>query len=221
MERKEGTMGICNKQTRVRKVVFILGLAAFLWLVPASGVHAAGDAPQARLAPDERAFAIARAGLQRAVDFARSRPDLFNPDKSGKKGLMTRHDRLAVWNAWSSMLDSLAALDAIRGGWRKSSLLHGEDRCGREFSLDYACFLAGYRYALEFIVLADKNPSLDTILNEAVPELGITAGTFGRFKFRFLNVAAATEFSALKVIDKTCRDGGTKELRSAITKTAR
>jgi uncharacterized protein YycO len=49
---------------------------------------------------------------------------------------------------------------------------------------------------------------LNTILDEAVPELGIAAGTYSDFKFRFLNVAIATEFSALEVIAKEYVDGG-------------
>lgn len=209
-----------KQRLQTRTVVSILVFAAVIWAGAggvAHGTYAAGDSEfQARIALDERAFGIARAGLQRAVDFARSRPDLFNPGKDNKKSLMTRQDRLAVWNTWSSVLDSMAALDSIRDNVGKPGLLREEERCGADFTLSYACFLAGYRYALEFIALTDKNPALDKVLNEAVPELGITAGTFSRFKLRFLNVAAATEFSALRVIDKSCPDGAPTELHMAI-----
>lgn len=198
-------------------VGLILVFAALICVIMAPCANGAADGDfQKRISLDSRAFGIVRAGLQRAVDFACSRPDLFNPENNGKKVLLTRQDKLAIWNTWSSVLDNLAALDSIRSKHAKPNLLQDKDRCSADFALNYACFLAGYRYALELIALSDKNPAMDTILNEAVPELGITAGTFGRFKYRFLNVAAATEFSALQVIDKSCSDGVSKELRPAI-----
>lgn len=168
-----------------------------------------------RISADTRAYTIARDGLRRAADFARSRPELFNPGKGKKNGLLPREEKLAIWNTWSSVLDSLAALDTIRHEHGKFELFQDKERRNASFALANAAFLAGYRYALEFIALADKNPALDTILNEPVPELGIPQGTFGRFKFRFLNVAVATEFAALKVID-TSYANGPPELRAPI-----
>jgi len=211
-------MSDSRRYLQLRTVTLVLVFASLTCVAAMAScpsAAAAGDS-QAHVAADCRAFGIARAGLQRAVEFARSRPDLFGPEKETRKGLLTRQDRLAVWNTWSSVLDSLAALDAIRNGVGKPGLFREDDRCGAGFALGYACFLAGYRYGLEFIALTDRNRSLDTVLDEAVPELGITAGTFGRFKFRFLNVAAATEFSALEIIDKSCPDNGPRELRTAI-----
>ncbi|MEJ2039876.1 MAG: YiiX/YebB-like N1pC/P60 family cysteine hydrolase [Desulfosarcinaceae bacterium] len=67
---------------------------------------------------------------------------------------------------------------------------------------EYALFLTGYRYAMEFIALSDHNPAVDVLLNEAVPELGLEAGRYKSFKFHFLNVARATEFAAFEVIYK-------------------
>ncbi len=195
----------------------ILFFALLICGFMAPGVQAATDAGfRQRLAADSRACIIARDGLKRAVDFAGSRQDLFAPDREKKKGLMTRREKLIIWSAWSSVLDSQAALDAIRGRWKDFSLFREKERRNASFALNNACFLAGYRHALEFIALSDKNPALDTILDEAVPELGLPAGTYGRFKFRFLNVAAATEFSALQAIDKGYADGTNKELRRAI-----
>ena len=75
---------------------------------------------------------------------------------------------------------------------------------------------------MEFIELSDKDPSLDTILDEAVPELGIADGTYRRFKFRFLNVAIATEFSALQVIeDHYATDGVSADLAAMIEEDSR
>ena len=196
----------------------MLVFAALICINIASIADASTDADfQNRISDASRAFGIGRAGLQRAVDFARSRPDLFKQEKNGEKGLLTRQDKLAIWTTWSSVLDSLALLDAIRSEWKDFSLFQDKYRRNVSFALNHASFLASYRYALEFIDLSDKNHTLNTILDEAVPELGITAGNFSRFKFRFLNVTVATEFSALQVISTSyATEGVSKELRTTI-----
>lgn len=201
-----------------RTVRTILVLAALLCMAVASIADAAPGADlQNRIAAAERAFGIARAGLQRAVDFARSRPDLFAPAKNPEKDLLSRQDKMALWTTWSSVLDSTALLDAIRNEWKDFSLLQDKHRRNASFALNRAAFLAGYRFALEFIDLSDKNGSLNTILDEAVPELGITAGNFSRFKFRFLNVAVATEFSALQAVSASySTERVSAELRAAM-----
>jgi hypothetical protein len=158
----------------------------------------AADAGNHSRVRDHREFFIARQGLIRAVEFARSRPELFAPGKREGGDLISRGEKMLLWTTWSSVLDSEAALDALRRG--DNGFAGRGDHL--QFNLGHASFLAGYRYALEFIALTDKNPQLDTVLNDAVPELGLPAGTFGRFKLRFLNAAIATEFAALQVIAK-------------------
>lgn len=175
---------------------------------------------QKRVASDVKNFSILRTNLKQAYGFAMSRPDLFSPAKEKKNALLPREDKLAVWSTWSSILDSMAGLDGIRREHKKFSLFQDTERRNASFAIANASFLAGYRHALEFIALADNNPALDTILNEAVPELGIPAGTFGRFKLRFLNVAIASEFAALQVIEKSYT-GSSEELRSAIDEDSR
>jgi uncharacterized protein YycO len=175
---------------------------------------------QKRVAADSKSLIILRNNLRLAADFARSRPDLFAPPKEQKNALLAREDKLAIWNTWSSLLDSLAGLEAIRREHKKFDLFQESERKNASFAIAYASFLSSYRYALEFIALADRNPALDTVLNEAVPELGIPAGTFARFKFRFLNVAVASEFAALQVIAKSYT-GGLTELLPAIDEDSR
>jgi len=175
---------------------------------------------QKQVVADTRAFNLLRGNLKRASDFARSRPDLFYPGKERKNALLGREDKLAVWNTWSSLLDSVAGLDQLRREHRKFDLFQESERRNASFTIANAAFLAGYRHALEFIALADRNPALDTVLNEAVPELGIPAGTFNRFKFRFLNVTIASEFTALQVIGKTYGSGPV-DLRPAIEEDSR
>lgn len=184
-------------------------------------VGAAPDpAFQKRIAADSKSVIILRDTLRKAAEFARSRPELFNPARDRKKELLAREDKLAIWGTWSTVLDSLAGLDSIRREHKKFDLFQDSERKNASFTIANASFLASYRYALEIIAQADRNPALDTVLNEAVPELGIPAGTFGRFKFRFLNVAIASEFAALQVIGKTYGNGP-PELHSAIEEDGR
>lgn len=199
-------------------LVFFVTLASPL---QATAVPAASDpAFQKVIAADNKTLLILRASLEKAADFALSRPDLFNPDSVHRNALLSREDKLAVWSTWSSVLDSIAGLDQLRREHRKFDLFQDPERKNASFTIANAAFLAGYRHALEFIALADGNPALDTILNEVVPELGIPAGTFSRFKLRFLNAAIAGEFSALQVIGKTYGTG-VQELRDVIEEDSR
>lgn len=171
---------------------------------------------QEAVAADGRTFTILRSNLVKSSEFARSHPNLFSPAREDAKGLLTHEDKLVIWNAWSSMLDTIAGLDQLRRQHRGFDLFQDAEHKNMSFAIANASFLAAYRHALDFIALADRNPALDTILDEAVPELGIPAGTYGRFKFRFLNVAIASEFTALQVISKTY-GSGPPELTSAIS----
>jgi len=197
---------------RIATLLFAILLAGTVQAFAAQPAH--DPAFQKQLAADTKAFTLMRNNLKRAADFARSRPELFQPAKDKKNTLLTRDERMAVWTTWSGVLDSIAGLDRLRRDHRKFDLFQESERKAASFAIANASFLAAYRHALEFIALADGNPALDTVLNEAVPELGIPAGTFGRFKFRFLNVAIATEFGALQVIAKTY-SGGAAELQLA------
>lgn len=172
------------------------------WSVLSTGAAFAQVPLQARFASDLEAFRIARAGLQRAAEHARAHPELFTTAKHEPLALLPRDKKLAIWNTWSSIMAAQAALDDIRGRWSDAVFTGRHTERNTAFSLTHAAFLASYRYGLELVSLADGNPELDTILNEAVPELGIPERTFDRYKFRFLNASLATEFSALRAVDR-------------------
>jgi len=192
----------------LRTLVAVVFLAILSFPAIALSTPSAPDpAFQKRIASDIKSFVILRDNLRKAAEFARSRPDLFAPAKENKNALLTRAEKMAVWSTWSSELDSLAGLDGLRHEYKKFNFFQDNEIKKASFAIANASFLAAYRHALELIALADKNPALDTILNEAVPELGIPAGTFNRFKFRFLNVAIASEFAALQVIAKSYGSG--------------
>lgn len=200
----------------LRMVILSILLCTLFCPVLATAAQTTPDPTfQKRIAADSKAFVILRNNLVKASEFARSRPDLFNPAKDKRNGLLTREDKLAIWNTWSSVLDSIAGLDQLRRGHKKFDQFQDYERKKTSFAIANASFLASYRHALEFIALVDRNPALDIILNEEVPELGIPSRSFGRFKFRFLNVAIAGEFAALQVIAKTYGNGP-QELRDTI-----
>lgn len=170
-----------------------LALAALL-AVPAAAAPG-GAAPDAAPADAVRVLVRARDGLRAAVAFARSRPDVF----SREAGLPPRESRQALWTTWASVLDHTAALEPLRAeldGWARA---RGPAR-DATFSVGYAAFLAQYRYALDLLALADRNPLVSRILDEAVPELGLPAGAWARYQRHWLNAARATEFAALELV---------------------
>jgi hypothetical protein len=175
----------------VEKVLGVV-LVGLLAGAPASAEVARG-APDGAGGDVERVLR-ARAGLRRAVEFVRAQPALLD---RRRRTLPTREEKLALWGAWATVLDHTAALEPIRrelGGWgtpREDGARHPAAR---------AAFLAGYRFALDLIALTARNPALDRILDEEVPELGLPRGAWRRYKLHNLNALRATEFAALDVL---------------------
>ncbi|MDB6027617.1 MAG: hypothetical protein JWM68_3840, partial [Verrucomicrobiales bacterium] len=114
-----------------------------------------------------------------------------------------------------SYLDYLLALDSIEKYHAQFYLLSGERR-ERAFLASYAAFLAKYRSALELIEAGKRNPILDKILNEPVPELGLPSGSYAKLKFHYLNVTTAAEFDASRGIYATTSEAAAGELRKLI-----
>lgn len=205
---------------RVRSILLcLLTLTTVIIPIP---VLASNNAVSQRdaLKDDLHTVSLCRDGLSRSVAFAKSRPDLFDSDKKDRKRLLNRQEKLAIWTTWSAVLDYVAALDALGGRYGDFSPVPGKTRDRTAFSVRYAAFLAEYRFALEFISLAENNPSLDTILDEAVPEFGLPAGSYSRLKSRFLNVGRATEFAAMRTVDRGLAGPDSSGLRKAMDEDA-
>lgn len=154
-------------------------LAMLIALMPVS-LHAT-----ARADADARAVEIYREGLLAATEEVRM---LTN---GGKRQMLTAEEKARLRGAWGAFLDYLLALDSI-GAYHRDHARNGG------LGVTYAAFLAQYRGALEMIDAAEKLPGADQILNEPVPSVGVPAGTYAKVKFRWLNVARATEFAALQ-----------------------
>jgi hypothetical protein len=139
-----------------------------------------------------------RESLANIVAYMATRPDLF-PPRSTEKRVLTSTQIQEVRDLWSRFLDHQLLLDAL---WQRLS--EREEESGKEKTEDaahfiarYAAFLTRYRYALEFIRIADIDPTVRVVLNEPVIEIGLPRQSYADFKYRFLHVAIASRFALL------------------------
>jgi len=171
------------------------------------------------LEADREAVLVERRGLHEVVGYMDRRPEVFPAEKLAAPRLLRREEKEAVWAAWQRGLDYLVALDAIRIRHAAYYRLTG-DAGEQSFLIGYAAMLAEYRAAMEFVARADRNPELDKVLNEAVPELGLPADTYAKMKLRFLNPIIATRFAAREVLRQTYPGGQVPEVRAVIAEDA-
>jgi hypothetical protein len=167
-------------------------LAASLVAAPPSAAAAPATSPGADVMPILRA----REGLLRVAAFLRERPALVD---RARTDLLTRDEKLALWGAWATALDHAAVLEARRAdlaAWSREPRRSG----GPGLARGRAALYAAYRGGLELIALLDARAATGTILDEAVPELGLPAGTWSRYKLHHLNAARASEFAALEAV---------------------
>ncbi len=149
---------------------------------------------------DENTAIRFRSGLKNVVQFAQSRKDLF-PNTKTKTRLLRAEQKELIRSAWSSFYDYLLASGSLNLFHTKISAPQNLKQ-KQQFVSSYASFLAEYRFALQFIQLAENDPGLNTLLNEPMPELGLPSGSYDRLKFHILNVTHAGQFSAFTAIFK-------------------
>lgn len=150
---------------------------------------------------DTKAVKTCRLGLERIIQYARSQPALFLQEKLAKTRMLTKDERRGLCTTWQTFLDCCLSLDALQQTHASFHKIQSEEQKQESFSILYGSFLAQYRYALEWLEILEKDPALDIILNEPNPVLGLPEGAYAAFKFRFLNVMAASEFVALNTIN--------------------
>lgn len=157
-----------------------------------------------------------RRELDRTLRYVATHPQLFPLEKFEDRPPRTTAQRQQVRQAWQNLLDHIVALDALKAG--QSRLYKETDRPLKDqaFAVLYAAFLCQYRYALVFLQTVENDPTLDVVLNEADPELGLMEDTYGAFKFRFLNVAIATQFVAMNTLAVRCKAAFPADLASGI-----
>ncbi len=174
---------------------------------------------QEKIGKDLQLVQACRQGLGFILTFTSNRPGIFSADKNNKSRLFTRQEKEEAWNSWKMVSDYFLALDSLRAShnyFERSK----DDSGDASFLIAYAAFLAQYRFALEWIERTENNPDLDTIFNEPVPEMGLPENTYSLFKFRFLNVARATEFAALETVYSLNKGRGHEETRKLIREDA-
>ena len=153
-----------------------------------------------RIARDYPAIQHSREGLAGTIVFMDTHPELFHKADPKKNQLLTRPQRMAIWQTWQTFLDHMLALDLLGQHYASLQKQKGEIPKNPLFYVTYAIFLAQYRHALDFIRIAERDPDLHTLLNEPVPELGLPRGTYSDLKFEFLNVQKGTEFAWMDFI---------------------
>lgn len=169
-----------------------------------------------RLEADAVAVRHYRDGLKSVIAYASAQPAMFSKSKRSGTPLMTAEARDQMRVLWQQMLDYYLALDSVRryhGGFAEIADVRERER---GLLVHYGAFLAQYRFALDFLKLADADPTVDVLLNEPMPALGLPRGSFADFKLRFLNVLRATEFAALETVYRATGGRQEPDLRVAI-----
>lgn len=153
---------------------------------------------QQRLAADRRTLERCRQSLQELLRYMASRPDVFPAEKLPEKRLLSGSAKIVVRSAWQRLSDNLLALEAIKQANGDFYKIKAAPLERESFRLFCGAFFAQHRYGLQFIAITENDPSLDVVLNEAAPELGLREGAYADLKFHYLNVAIAAQFAALE-----------------------
>src|SRR6185503_18346093 len=204
---------------RVKTVNILLTFACSCAVLPAAEIKPIYKLSRAelesRLEGDARAVQVQRQGLRSVISYVESRPDLFPANPPRTSHLLRREEKEIVWNTWQRFLDYIVALNAVERYHAPFYHLKGAAK-EESFLIGYAAMLAKYRAAMEFIERAEHNPELDKVLNDPVPELGLPGRTYAKLKYKYLNVAIATDFAAREVLMKTFFGERQPELRKSI-----
>lgn len=170
----------------------------------------------ARQSADLRAVDTYRAGLARAIEFARAQTAIFPATRSDKR-LLVDDEKKQARTIWKTVLDYQLALEAIERTHRDFALLKHQTQREGSLLTHYAAHVARYRFALDFIERVENDTELAKILNEPVAELGLTRGAYDQFKFHFLNVAVGSQFAALNTLYKASSKRATGSTERALT----
>ena len=166
-------------------------LAALLVLAPAL----LGE-PATTSHGDAEIIARCDQGLADVLTFMHSKPQLFHTNGDA---LLTFEEKREVWNTWKRFLEYELALEAVAQVHSQYHLLEGKAQAD-SFYAGCAAAVTQYRYALEFLEITGENITLDKLLDEAVPDIGLESNAYSKFKFQFLNTGRGIEFAAREVV---------------------
>ena len=182
-------------------LMFILSTAASGWTADIEITDLSGTDISLKQTQDMRAVKIYRNGLAALIEHVNQRQDLFPKYKLKRPLLLKHHARNEVISVWKSLLDYYMALDSIAAFHGDFLKLENRHRQKFSYHIYRAAFLVEYRFALDFITVAENNPGLDTLFNEAIPDLGLPNNVYANFKYRFLNIIIASEFAAFEAVE--------------------
>jgi len=205
----------------VRLLIATIAVALGIAAAPAqAGVTPVDELPaeelRTRITADAASAAVYRRGLEKIVRYVRKdREGIFRPVGDGAI-MPTAEAKAVLRRTWAALLDYTLALESIRRYHRRFYKVDDDMLREGSFLIHYGAFLAQYRSALEFLDLLDSHPHADTILNEAAHDMGLGTETLAEYKYRFLNVKAATSFAALAAVDRTFPGEGYLGMRAAV-----
>ena len=197
----------------------LLALLFFVYALPSYATTLAQLDPaqlEARLTNDLVAVARYRDGLAHLIQHAATREELFSQAKNSDPRIPSGATREEARKLWQTLLDYQTALDSLRRYHQDFAKLRDKGQRQRALLVSYGAFAAQYRWALDFLALGDKNPQLDVLLNEALPELGLPAKSYAGFKHRYLHVARAAELAAWDTVYRASGGTAAPESRAAI-----
>ncbi|MCL7489383.1 MAG: hypothetical protein M8357_14550 [Desulfobulbaceae bacterium] len=208
--------GFKMKHAVVSKGLMVFIIATFFQIPP--GISLATVKYQQRHADDLQMIQAARLRMAAAITFIDDHPEIFpaaNENSSAQP--LNRDQRLIAWQTWQNVLDHILFFDSLGQMYADIYLEEkGKENKREPFLTAFACFLAQYRFAMDYIERMENNPGMHVMLNEAVPELGLEKGTYTRLKYRFLNVLRGAEFARLHVLYLYYKPTGRNPLQPAI-----
>jgi len=171
-----------------------------------------------RYEADVKTILASRLGMKAMVEFVGTHPGMISSaEPKGSYYQLDREQRMLVWQAWQNFLDHVHFFD-IMGYMYVEVYTNEVSKANKEdpFLAAFACFLAQYRFAMDYIEKMEKNPNMHVILNEAIPEFGIAEGSYSKLKFRFLNVLRGAEFARLNVLYHSYKKDVANPLQAAV-----
>lgn len=151
---------------------------------------------------DTTAVKLARDNYINLIKYMESTDKLFLKKDSRKKRLLVEKEKEEILLLWRTFLDLSYSLDAIGGKYDDLYKASSNGERAKYFRLTLATFVTQYRFAMEFLNITGRDPSMDVLLNEANRNLAIEKNEYRKIKFRFLNALRGTEFTRLRTVYK-------------------
>ncbi len=170
-----------------------------------------------RYQQDVHTILTSRKGMKSVLAFIDEHPEIFPISKDSGPQQLNREQRVLVWQTWQSMLDHVFFFDSM-GNMYSQIYTNSAGKIAKQkpFIAAFSCFLAQYRFVMEYIERMERNPDMHTLLNDSVPEFGLDQGGYAKVKYRFLNVIRGAEFVRLNILYDFYKNGESTQLIGAI-----